>query len=211
MADSGSSDDVDIVKISREEAHRVIDNQVQTLNDIDDKAARLLRINLVLLGIILTGISLAVDTGAGSESLQEVSDLYNKYTIGGVVMLLLSTGVAAVTYTSSSLQAGVSANDLRMFLDNDFDDRANLEGLVEGYSEWIEYNYEVNAKNAPLGTLTLLLLIFAMTSLSLGVYRAIAGGPNEVMLAALALLSVVVIYFTGFVGQIRRYLRVKRR
>lgn len=211
MSGSEPDDDVDIVKISREEAHRVIDNQVQTLNDIDDKAARLLRINLVLLGIILTGISLAVDTGTGSDSLQVVSDLYNTYTIGGVVMLLLSTGVAAVTYTSSSLQAGVSANDLRMFLDNDFDDRTNLEGLVEGYAEWIEYNYEVNAKNAPLGTLTLLLLIFAMTSLALGVYRAIAGGPDIAMLAVLALLSVVVIYFTGFIGQIRRYIRVRRR
>lgn len=210
MIRPGGGNDVDIVEISREEAHRVIDNQIKTLDDIDNKAARLLRINLVLLGIILTGLSLALDTNSSSESIQVVTRLNNMYTISGVLFLLASTAVAAITYTSSSLQAGVSANDLRQFLDNNLDDRTNLEGLIEGYAEWIEYNYKVNARNAPLGTLTLLLLIFAMLSLSLGVYTAISGGPNIGILIILSLLAGFIVYFTGFIGQIRRYYRVKR-
>jgi hypothetical protein len=57
---------VNIVEISRQEAQRTLDNQFRMLSDIDDKAARLLRINLILLGIILTGISIAADSSTGS-------------------------------------------------------------------------------------------------------------------------------------------------
>jgi hypothetical protein len=198
MSDDGESDDIDIVSISREEAHRTIDNQIQTLDDIDSKAAKILRINLVILGILLTGVSLATTPGSASDGPIYYADLVNRYTIGGTVLLLVSTGVAAITYTSSSLQAGVGPDDLRAFLDNDYSDRQNLEGLVAGYAEWIEYNYKTNAKNAPLGTLTLLLLIFAMTALALGTKKAATGDVEWWLLLLTVFLLLLVIHSPEF-------------
>jgi hypothetical protein len=129
--------------------------------------------------------------------------------IFGTVLLLFSTGVAAITYTSSSLQAGIGPNDLRNFLNNDYDDRQNLEGLVAGYAEWIEYNYKTNAKNAPLGTLTLLLLIFAMAMLALGAKKAATGNIEWWLSLLTAVLLALVVYLTGIWSQIGRYRRIR--
>jgi len=208
QGDSGDGD-IDIAKIAREEAHRTIDSQIQTLDDIDSKAARLLRLNLILLGIVLTGLSLAAPAESGTNVPIAYADLANRYNVAGVILLLFSTGVAAVTYTASSLQAGAGPEDLKQMINNDYSDRENLEGLVESYAEWIQYNYTVNAKNAPLGTLTLLLLILAMVAFSLGVKNAISGTVEWWLLLIVGLLLAAVIWFTGFIGQIMRWYRVR--
>lgn len=138
--------DIELLAITREEAHRTVENQVRTLNDIDSKAARLLRINLVLLSILLTGLSLTIDPANSSTMTASLDRVRNTYTVAGLVLLLLSTGVAGVTYTASHLKIGMSPDDLRSILDNDYSDRRNVEGLVESYASWIEQNYVVNAK-----------------------------------------------------------------
>jgi hypothetical protein len=208
-SDDTSSDDLDILPIAREEAHRTIDNQIQTLNDIDSKAARILRINLLLLGILLTGLSIAAPSQGTETAPISYNELANIYNYSGIVFLLLSTGVAAVTYTASSLQAGIGPRDLREILDNDYTDRQNLAGLVDSYADWIEYNYQVNSKNAPLGTLTLLLLIFGMTSVTLGVKKAITGTVEWWLLVGVVLLLITMIYLTGIVEQVSRWNRVR--
>ena len=207
-----ADDDPDIVSISREEAHRTIDNQIQTLNDIDSKAARILRVNLFTIGVIFTGLSVVTtsDTGNTAAPLY-YSDIVNLYTVTGMIFLLFSTAVAAITYTTSSLQGGVGPNDLRTFLNNDMSDRANLEGLIEGYAEWIEYNYRTNAKNAPLGTLTLLLLIVAIALLALGAKKAATDDVGPWLLGATGVFLLAVVYFTGFIDQIARYRRVRKQ
>lgn len=205
------SDEVDITKIAREEAHRTVDHQVQTLNDIDSKVARILRINLVVLGIILTGISLTSGPVGAQENVIQYSDLINSFTISGLVFLLFSTGVAAITYTSSSLTAGVAPGDLQTFLDNDLNDRQNLEGLVEGYADWIQYNYKTNAKNAPLGTFTVLLLVYSMTALALGVKKAATGTIEPGLLPATIVLLLGITHYTGFWNQLTRYNRARKK
>lgn len=209
MPDSDDSDDIDMLTISREEAHRTVDRQIDTLDDIDTKAAKILRINLILLGIILTGLSIASAPGSSQSAPLAYSDLVNNYTVIGTVSLLLSTGAAAVTYTASSLKAGASAKDIDRFLTSNYSDREDYRLLVEGYTDWIQYNYKVNAKNAPLGTLTILLLILSMLFLALGVKQA-ATGHMEIYLKIFAvLLFILIVYLTGIIGQIRRYRRVR--
>jgi hypothetical protein len=213
MVDRDDTDDgeIDILQVAHEEAHRTVDNQIQTLDDIDGKAARILRLNLVLLGIVLTGLSVASPTQAAGNSPVVYSDFANQYNIAGITFLLLSTGVAAVTYTASSLRAGTGPGDLVDILDNDFTDRQNLEGLVESYAGWIEYNYKVNAKNAPLGTLTLLLLVIAMTLLSLGVKKALTGVVEWWLLLSVLLLLLGMTYLTGIIPQLKRWSRVRKK
>ena len=113
--------------MAREEAHRTVDNQVGTLNDIDDKAARLLRVNLVVLGIILTGLSVSFE-GASEPTVTVLSNLMNSYTTVGLILLFGSTIVAGLTLTASHMRAGMSGQNLVAMLWNDYSDRENLEG-----------------------------------------------------------------------------------
>lgn len=95
-------------------------------------------------------------------------------------------------------------------LDNDYSDRQNLEGLVSSYASWIQYNFEINAKNAPLGTATILLLIYAMTALALGVKAAATGGVKWWLPLVTILLLVATTWTTGILGQLGRYRRTRR-
>ena len=215
MSDGGSGPndrEIDDLQVAREEAHRTIDNQIRTLNDIDNKASRILRINLVVISIILTGLSIAANSrpeGADQPMIDSVLvDFLSGYTIGGIVFLILSTAIAAVTYTSSDLRGGMSGRDLRKLLDSDRTDRKNVEGVVESYSHWIDHNFRTNARNAPLGTLTLLLLIYAITSLSLGVKTALTGGVEWWLLGVAILLNLLFTWYTRFHKQAQRGLRV---
>jgi hypothetical protein len=197
---------INIVEISRQEAQRTLDNQFRTLSDIDDKAARILRINLILLGIVLTGISIATDSGSGAGSNQILPELANQYTVSGVTLLVLSTAVAAITYTSSDFRGGMGGSDLRSILDNEYSDRDNLEGLVESYSRWIDHNYRTNLRNAPLGTLTLLLLVYALAALALGTRQAL-GTVRPRLLGGTFIALVTVTWSTRFHRQLSRYYR----
>lgn len=203
--------EIDLLELLREEAHRTVDHQVETLDDIDSKVARILRINLLILGIILTGVSITGTSAAVEGDLVRITELVNAYTIGGLFFLLLSTGMAGITYTSSSLKAGVSREDLQTLLDNDLAGRKNLEGLVESYSQWIQYNYRTNAKNAPLGTFTVLLLVYSVTSLALGVKEAADGGVETWLAVLTVALLLAITYFAGFIAQVSRYNRVRKK
>lgn len=202
-------EEIELLAIAREEAQRTIDTQIQTLNDIDSKAARILRINLVLLSIILTGFSLATGSQTPDTATIGLPNLINNYTILGLLMLLVSTGTAGITYTASNLKAGLSGTDIQHLLDGDYSDRKNVEGIIESYAGWIQRNYRVNAKNAPLGTLTILLLLYAMAALALGVEEAVTGKVEWWLWLGTLILLGLVTYFTGFFEQVQQYRKLR--
>lgn len=210
--DAGSSptEEFDLDLIALEEGRRTIDKQNEILNNIDDKAARILRINLVIVGLILTGLSIATGAGRHTGPVQEaLPDVINVYTELALLALLLSTGVAALTYTASALRIGVTGGSLRRIVfEGDTPDRKRLRGLTRSYSQWIEQNYRTNAYNAPLATLTLIFLVYAVVLLTLGgieTIRAVQWYENVVALVFI----VVFTGLTGIKGQIQRYLPLR--
>jgi len=209
MVDDDHDEEAELLSVAREEAHRTIDNQIQTLDDIDSKAARILRINLVLLSIVLTGFSIASSSTEANPAGFEIVQLLNNYTYTGLILLLLSTAVAGVTYTASNMKAGVSPNDLQSVLDNDYSAQQNLEGIIESYANWIERNYRVNAKNAPLGTLTTLLLIAAMAFLALGFKKAVTAEVEWWLLSITVILLLSIAHFAGLYGQLQQYHKLR--
>jgi hypothetical protein len=199
----------ELLRLSREEAHRVVDNQVQTLGDIDDKAARILRINLVLLSILITGFSIASNPEVANSTTIDLETLVNRYSLAGFVLLLLSTATAIITYTASNMRVGLRGSDLQSILDDDYTPQQNLEGIVESYAGWIQDNFETNAKNAPLGTLTLLFLLYSMVSFALGLKAGLTGRVELILLVGILLALAVVTYFTGFLSQAKRYWKLR--
>lgn len=203
--------DLDLVAI--DEARRTIDKQNEVLNNIDDKAARILRINLVVVGILLSGLSLAMNnSGQQTDPLVKLLPaIVNVYTELGMVALLLSTAFAAVTYTASALRIGVSGDSLRQIVfEGTASDRDRLRGLADSYASWIQTNHRTNAFNAPLATVTLILLVCAVTFFLLGGLEALRD-VRGYELAAVVVFLVIFTHSTGITGQIRRYVRLRAK
>ena len=112
-------DRAELLEITREEAHRTIDKQIETLEDIDEKASQILRLNLLLLSIVLTGFSIiAADNGVASVTNE--SAIVNPYLVIGILSIILSTTVAAFTYTASNKKSGMSGRDIASVLEGEY-------------------------------------------------------------------------------------------
>lgn len=199
-------DEDDLLSVSREEAQRTVDNQIESLNDIDTKAIQIFRINIVIISIILTGVSLAQNmSNTGGLN---IDVFLNGYNFVGLFCLLFSTAIAGLTYTASDQRIGLSSNDLRDILDNDYTERENLEGIISSYADWIDYNFETSVRNAPLGTLTVLFVVYAITFFSIGIIDAL-NIYNTDYIAGIGVIGLIFLtYRSKLHRQICRYLDV---
>jgi len=168
------------LQLAREEGRETITEQVQNLRDIDQKAARILRLNLIIISLTPTVLSIIFQ----SDNSPGLSVLLNEYTIFGLFCLLLSTGLAALTYTATDVQVGVGNDDLREIVDGNYEEEIVLENLVMAYGDWIEFNTRTGIRNAPYITLTVLLIVAAITNFVLGVIEISHSVPPYVIVVA---------------------------
>lgn len=196
--------DTESAKSLRKEAQRTLDHQLAALDDIDTKAMTILRVNTVLIGLILSVFSLAVDFRDDFP----VTDFHNIYIFGGVIALLLSAMVAAATYTASDTEVGLSAETIHSAIDAGLTEQEFEVGAASSYAYWIEFNDVTNLKNAPLITITSGLLILGILSLSLGVYDAIIDYRTTVIAAIAYIAYLIMMYFTGIASQVSRWASV---
>ena len=209
--DDGSSrfDTVDLLQLTREEGQRTIDRQIETFNDIDDKAARLLRMNLLLLSIALTGFSVVAANG-DAGAIGGVSDLANAFVFGGFLAILTSTILAALIYTGSQYRSGMSGRDLeKRLLDDEAEPIDALYTTAEGYAEWTQHNFEVNTRLAPLSTAMLLALIYGLVLLTAGVAHAFLRVMGPVGIGLLGVVLVLLTWRSGIHSQLNRYWRYR--
>jgi hypothetical protein len=182
-------------------AQRTLDQQVRWIRAIDKKSMRILRFNFVIIGLLLTGFSIATDFGtAGNvdgEQLQYTSQFVNVHTKYGSLSLLLSTVFAGLTYTASTMQLGIGSGLIEDIQDRDYHGPGYHENLVRYYSDWIDENNDKLSTNAFLITLTTWLAIYGVVVLALGItYPIFDFVPDNsfvlvtVFIAALALLSI---------------------
>jgi len=189
----------------RSEARETVDAQRETLNDIDTKASKILRLNVALIGILISVLSIAIQVGPDSETgLGNVAPFVNLYTEIGLGALILSTAFAAMTYTASELDVGVSSENLTGLLEADFTREETEELLVKNYVTRINFNRSTNLRNIPLIQLTIVLIVSAIVSFALGLYQSVSDPvPIWLLLSSIALLGSVV-WVSGLVTQIRR-------
>lgn len=181
--------DVDpaVAATAREELRTTFTYQVERLREIDTKAIEILKANLVLIGIVVTGGSIVVQTEF------DLGGFLNPFTLASGVLLLVSTGLAAVTYTASDLRGGLTIADVDAIIaaereraradgtaggDGEPAGREDLPGstragfderLLRSYAEWIDYNARVTAVNDLLATVTVLLVFLAFVYVVAGV------------------------------------------
>jgi len=183
-----------------DEAQKTLGQQIQALTDIDAKAIKILRVNVAVIAILLSALTL----GARSGSLA-VKDFWNIYFGIGFVGLLVSTTTAALTYRATDFRVGVDSENVERVLENDLHDEELLEVLAKSYARWIEYNVQANVRNAPWITATILILIAALAYLSLGIYHAVIAHVSTEILFATNLVLLGVVYWSGLPSLVQQY------
>lgn len=126
-----------------EEARETIDQQIYRNEQVDQKALGIFRLNLLLMGLMLTIFTLVVDTSV------QVDRFISGWSIGGLVLLLISTLFAAMTYTSTSYDVGISTDMIEHSEYGRFDSAGSLErDLRDMYHEALDHNNKVGQFNA---------------------------------------------------------------
>lgn len=148
---------------------RSLDVQIDQLSDIDTKAEHVTRLVGVLLGAILTLLSLAarlsrVELGHPSHA------VILAFAIG-VASLLASMGAAILTYLSSKYKIGLHESAGRLLSRSDYetDMDQHVRRVLGAYAHNIQQNRQVIQTNAQRFRYTLLYLLIGI------VYLATAG------------------------------------
>jgi len=161
---------------------------------------RILRFNFVIIGLLLTGVSIATDFGTAGhvdmDQIRDTSQFVSVYTKYGGLSLLLSTTFAGLTYTASTMQLGIGSGLIEEIREETYDKPEYHESLVEYYADWVDENDDKLSVNAFLITFTTWLAIYGVLMLALGVVRPLFDFvPNgsfvfvTLSMALLALLS----------------------
>jgi hypothetical protein len=193
---------VERARLVREEARETIEEQIAILDDLDEKAIQMFRVNIVVASILVSGISIAVSTETTTMTM-----LLTPYTQAGAVFLFISTILAATTYTSTSERIGISSRDVRETIMNQrYDYDLIEEEIALEYANWIRYNYERNTANALLFTLTLISAVGALIYVVIGVIDVFTHGVITPYINLVVLIFFVLFgWVSGVYGQIRRW------
>lgn len=121
-----------------EEGRRVLETQIQLGNGIDSKASEILRFNSILVGILVTGLSILLRSGPG------FSDGLGSPTVGGFLfgflLLVTSTLFCILAYQVPVIHLGLRAEDLRRGSTFEADERAMLEEMLDAYTRATDEN-----------------------------------------------------------------------
>lgn len=166
---------VETLRTTRAEAQDVLARQLETLDDVDDKAMRTVRITLVVLSILVSATAFRVSR-----------QFVNAFTVLGMASLVLAVLIGLWTYGSSSLEIGTSREYVAEVLEAPYSEKEWLAVLLAGYHEWIEDVSRLNATNARLLTLVQGFAGLGIVLISLGVLYALVEllGAAEVFLSA---------------------------
>lgn len=197
--------DVEFLTELRSEARETIRYQSETLADIDSKAIKILRLNLVMIGVLVSALSLVVQENG---SVDELDPFFNPYIVAGLVALVISTAFAAMTYTASELDVGVSAENLINLLQADFTREKREELLVKTYIARINFNRSTNVRNIPLIQCTIVLVFTAVVALALGTFEVVFGrAPPWYSVGGVGMLLLAVLWVSGLPRQFVRAIR----
>lgn len=165
LADVVEGQDVDALRAACSEARKTLDHQINTINEVDEKASSLVRYNLIFVGLLLTGLSIIAPRHPGFQSwvvdapvVGEV-DLQAALVLGAVISLglvtyggylvFVSMRKAMDAYESTNMHVGPRSL-LSDVTEHELDEVEWLFLLLSNYPTWIEENDEVNQADSEL-------------------------------------------------------------
>lgn len=165
MSDERSEYDVESLRVTRAEAREALNHQIDALNDIDDKAAHTLRLNVLLFGIVLTLASVM----ASSDSTPAIGRMVNGLVVAGAVASAVSMLTSIWAYTSRTYRPGTGPSDVRGFLSHNPPEGELLAVLLDNYAAWMERNSRLNRRDGFILFVSHVCLFLAMGYYTSGV------------------------------------------
>ncbi|WP_128477328.1 hypothetical protein [Halorussus pelagicus] len=164
---SNKSPSIAVLENVTEESEKSLEYQLETLADIDDKAIRVYRANILFLSIVIGVVSIAVKNEPTS-----VAHLINMNSVAGVLLLLGSLSTGAITYRASDMQAGIGPEEIKQVLRDEHDEWKSRCLVLSKYQQYLDKNDDVLQTNAKWITYTTVLTIDAFAYVALGVFVA---------------------------------------
>jgi len=146
-----SDDGDDLWECVCREARYTVDHHIDRINNVDQKAVGIFRVNLLLISILLTLLTIIINIDGVS-----VNPFFNIWSYGSLFFLVLSTFFASITYTSSSYDLGISPAVIKDAQRDQYESAEEFHAdLGELYREWIEYNRSMGDFNSYLITISI--------------------------------------------------------
>lgn len=185
---------------------QMVQTQIATLNEIDDRALRVSRLITLLVGIGVSLASLAVGSGLSVPS----GTLSFVWATLASLAFLSSLLQAAVTYLSSSFEYGPSSRLGEIISEGRVLESEYKQFLLKGYSSAIRKNHEVVVRNARRFQRSLgLLFVGVVFTTTAGVVVVFDSNPA---VTAISIVFVPVISYSAYwyVTQ-EKYLTIERK
>lgn len=165
---------------------RSIDVQIRTIEGIDEKAKHVTRLLGVLVGVVLSVLSLGLQTDR--ILLSEVGALTLLAFGVGIGSLLLSMAAATITYLNSRFLVGLDERAGSLLSDPavETSSERHFHRLVGGYSHAIEINRYVIRANSRRFRRTLVLLLSGVVYLSTAAVLFVGDFATALQLGLLA-------------------------
>lgn len=127
--------DLESLRLAQSEARAVLDHQIQTISDVDDKAAKTFRLDVILLGLLVTAASFVAQVNS-----VELSPYVNVFTVSAVVALIVSFLCAVLTYTGTETETGMDPSGIDRLISNRYSEKEWLVLLLRSEAEWMRQN-----------------------------------------------------------------------
>jgi hypothetical protein len=197
-----ADDDIAGLETGVTEARRFLDEQLSSIDSVDEKAIQLFQVVTVLVGLLLSLLSFVYD---GREA--AAAQLLNPVTLAGIACLVGAMAAAAITYSTGQYHAGVGAEDLRWIVEEGYADgefrRTLYEDLLVGYADWIEANGRANQRQGVFITVTILAILYGVALLAVGVVTVLLPALSLPFAAVLALVLAGITWLLEPIGQLR--------
>jgi hypothetical protein len=197
-----ADDDIEGLETSLTEARRFLDEQLSSIDSVDEKAIQLFQVVTVVVGLLLSLLSFVYD-GREAAAVQ----LLNPVTLAGIACLVGAMAAAAITYSTGQYHAGVGAEDLRWIVEEGYADgefrRTLYEDLLVGYADWIEANGRANQRQGVFITVTILAILYGVALLAVGVVTVLLPALSLPFAAVLALVLAGITWLLEPIGQLR--------
>ncbi|WP_152422138.1 hypothetical protein [Natrialba asiatica] len=144
------------------ESRDVIDHQIDDLDDIDDKALRTVRITMVVFGLLVA-----------AAQVEGTDPIFNRITVLGGGLLLLSIIAGAGTYSASDLHLGPGPNYLIDVISKANTEKKERVEALRSCAYWMYENERIVRRNGTYLLVTQLLLVLGLLCLAYGAFTGV--------------------------------------
>lgn len=196
------SEEVEVLRAALNETRPTLETIESFLSDIDDKAGRTLRLNIAIIGILLTALSIGF-----SQGLPGTNRVLNGAFFFGLIASSISIVAALLTYTRSTITAGLGVQDIDLVLErDDISEEAMLRAILRSHKEWIRTNGRTNERDASSLFVSHVFLLLSMGYYALAVLWVIIQPiPQSVLLYAGIIGLTLILVFIIYLPQWKRF------